>query len=153
MFTLLGIILTGYMFTKLIIRYMKNENTTAIQNRKFNTRPSDLYPAFSLCVEDHHGGLYNKTFFSKQLGNVTKRLDYQNVMMGKIDNLLDPLDPNETNFFEIDTESAAVSFQEIIFYYDITYLNASRRIKNRHGGVYSPDFSYFYLSNTLLSYS
>ena len=145
-FTLLGIILTGYMFTKLIIRYMKNENTTAIQNRKFNTRPSDLYPAFSLCVEDHYGGLYNTTFISKHLGNMTKRLDYQNVLLGKIDNLPDSLDLNETKFLEIDSESAAVSFREIIFYCHITYLNASRKIKNRHGGVYSPDLPHFYLS-------
>ena len=102
-FLLLGISLATYMSTLQIIRYFDNKSTSSIKYRKFNNVPSDLYPSFSICVEDKYGGIYNKQYFSEMFGDFSRRLDYQNYLSGEHQLILSSSNPNITNSISQDS--------------------------------------------------
>ena len=146
-FLLLGISLATYMSTLQIIRYFENKSTSSIKYKKFNNVPSDLYPSFSICVEDKYGGIYNKQYFSEMFGDFSKRLDYQNYLSGEHHLNLSSSNPNITNsIFEIDIEAATNDWRDIVSFYRLTIINGSRKIKNRYGDVWAPDFPNLYFS-------
>ena len=146
-FLLLGIILAAYMSTLQILRYFENKSTSSITYRKFNNVPSDLYPSFSICVEDEYGGIYNRQYFSVKFGDSSKRVDYQTKLKGESQANMNSSNLNiSENIFEMDIESTTNDWRAMLSYYKLTIINGSRTIKNMYGDIWAPDFPNIYLS-------
>ena len=127
---LLSISLAAYMSTLQAIRYLGNKSTSSINYRKFNEFPSDLYPSFSICVEDEYGAIYNITYFSEKFGDRSKRLDYQKLLKGEYESNMNSSNVNISNtLFEMDIDASTNDWRGMLSYYKLTIINASRKIK------------------------
>ena len=144
---ILSISLAAYMSTLQAIRYLGNKSTSSINYRKFNEFPSDLYPSFSICVEDEYGAIYNKTYFFEKIGDRSKRLDYQKLLKGEYESNMNSSNVNiSNNLFEMDIDATTNDWRSMLSFYKLTIINASRKIKKMYGDMWAEDFPNLYLS-------
>ena len=62
------------------MRFLRNEDTSSIEMREFNTLSRDVYPTFTLCLHSLEGGIFNDRYLNEGFGLDGKK--YQNTLRG-----------------------------------------------------------------------
>ena len=121
-----------YMSSLQVRRYFQNEDNSSSATKEFNQTPLDLYPSFSYCFEDKHGGLY----IEQNLSDLTSltREEYQKVIMGEKEFYNNESDIKIPNFLDMDVGTVTVNEDSIFGVMDSYFLNHSKEESTALGG-------------------
>ena len=80
-FTILCCALALYMVISQLMRFLRNEDSSSIVIRKFNTAPRDMHPTFTICLRSTHGGIFSDRYLEQGFNLDGKK--YQNTLLGR----------------------------------------------------------------------
>ena len=63
------------------MRFLRNEDSSSIVIRKFNTAPRDMHPTFTICLRSTHGGIFSDRYLEQGFNLDGKK--YQNTLLGR----------------------------------------------------------------------